>query len=60
MDKFLMGVAAAQNANANANANAVAGAKSAKRRHPALSIIGGIAITLLVGAGMLVVAALNN
>jgi hypothetical protein len=56
MDKFLMGVAAAQ----NANANAVAGAKSAKRRHPVLSIIGGIAITLLVGAGMLVVAALNN
>ena len=56
MDKFLMGVAAAQ----NANANAVAGAKSAKRRHPVLSIIGGIAIALLIGAGMLVVAALNN
>jgi hypothetical protein len=54
MDKFLMGVAAAQ------NANAVAGEKSAKRRHPVLSIIGGIAIALLIGAGMLVVAALNN
>ena len=54
MDKFWMGVAAAQ------NANAVAEAKSAQRRHPALSVIGGIAIALLVGAGMLVVAALNH
>jgi hypothetical protein len=54
MDKFWMGVAAAQ------NANAVAGAKSAKRRHSVLSIIGGIAIALLIGAGMLVVAALNH
>ena len=54
MDKFLMGVAAAQ------NANAVAGAKSAKPRHPVLSIIGGIAIAFLIGAGMLAVAALNN
>ena len=54
MDKFLMGVAAAQ------NANAVAEAKPARRRHPVLSIIGGIAIALLIGAGMLVVAALNH
>jgi hypothetical protein len=54
MDKFWIGVAAAQ------NANAVAGAKPAKRRHPVLSIIGGIAIALLIGAGMFVVAALNN
>jgi hypothetical protein len=54
MDKFWMGVAAAQ------NANAVGEAKPAKRRHPVFSIIGGIAIALLMGAGMLVVAALNN
>jgi hypothetical protein len=52
MDNFWMGVAAAQ--------NAVAGAKSAERRHSVLSIIGGIAIALLIGAGMLVVAALNH
>jgi len=54
MDKFWMGVAAAQ------NANAVAGAKPAKGQHPVFSIIGGIAIALLIGAGMLVVAVLNS
>jgi hypothetical protein len=53
MDKFWIGVAAAQNANA-------AEAKSVKRRHSLLPIIGGIAITLLLGAGMLAVVAFNN
>ena len=54
MDKFWIGVGAAQ------NANSVAEAEPAKRRHPVLSIIGGIAIALLIGAVMFVVAALNN
>jgi hypothetical protein len=54
MDKFWIGVAAAQ------NVDAVAAAEPAKRRHSVLSIIGGMAIALLVGAGMLVVAALNS
>ena len=54
MDKFWIGVAAAQNANVDA------AAKSAKRLHLVLPIVGGIAIALLVVAGMFVVAALNN
>jgi hypothetical protein len=54
MDKFWIGVAAAQ------NVDAVAGAEPAKRRHPVLAVIGGIAIALLIGAAMFVVAALNS
>jgi hypothetical protein len=49
---FWLGIAAAQNAAANA--------KPAARRHCALSIVGGIAIALLIGGGLLVVAALNS
>ena len=52
MGNFWMGIAAAQ--------NAAAGAKSAERRHRVLSIIGGIALALLIGAGILAVAALNS
>ncbi len=52
MDNFWMGIAAAQ--------NAVAGTKPGNRRHRVLSIVGGIALTLLIGAGLLIVAALNS
>jgi hypothetical protein len=52
MDNFWMGIAAAQ--------NAVAGTKPANRRHRVLSIVGGIALALLVGVGLFVVAALNS
>ena len=52
MDDFWMGVAAAQ--------NAAAGTKPADRRHRVLSIVGGIALALLIGGGLLVVAAFNG
>jgi hypothetical protein len=52
MDKFWMGVAAAQ--------NAAAGTKPAGRRHRVLSIVGGTALALLIGAGLLVAAALSS
>jgi hypothetical protein len=52
MDKFWMGIAAAQ--------NAVAGTKPANRRHHVLLIVGRIALALLVGAGLFMVAALNS
>jgi hypothetical protein len=52
MGNFWIGVAAGQ--------HAAAGAKSAERRHPVVSIIGGVVIALLIGAGMFVVAALSN
>ena len=52
MDDFWMGVAAAQ--------NAAAGTKPADRRHRVLSIVGGIALALLIGAGLLIVAGLTN
>jgi hypothetical protein len=52
MDNFWIGIAAAQ--------NAVAATKPADRRHRVLSIVGGIALALLIGAGLLIVAALNS
>jgi hypothetical protein len=47
-----MGVAAAQ--------NAAASTKPAGRRYRVLSIVGGIALALLIGGGLLVVAALSS
>jgi hypothetical protein len=52
MGDFWMGIAAAQ--------NAVAGTKPADRRNRVLSIVGGIALALLIGAGLFIVAALNS
>jgi len=52
MDKFWMGMAASQ--------HAVARAKSTDRRHRVLSVVGGIALALLIGAGLFIVAALNT
>ena len=52
MNDFWMGIAAAQ--------NAVAGTKPADRRQRVLSIVGGIALTLLIGVGLFIVAALNS
>ncbi len=52
MGDFWMGIAAAQ--------NAVAGTKPAERRKRVLSIVGGIVLTLLIGAGLFIVAALNS
>jgi hypothetical protein len=49
---FWMSIAAAQ--------NAAAGTKPADRRHRVLSIVGGIALALLIGAGLFIVAALNG
>jgi hypothetical protein len=50
--EFWAGMAAAQ--------NAAASTKSANRRHRVLSIVGGIAITLLIGGGLLVMAVLSS
>jgi hypothetical protein len=44
MGNFRMGIAATQ--------NAVAGAEPANRRHRVLSIVGGIALTLPIGAAL--------
>jgi hypothetical protein len=52
MGNFWMGIAAAQ--------NVVAGTKPANRRHRVLSIVGGIALALLIGAGLFIAAALNS
>jgi len=52
MGDFWTGLVAAQ--------TAVAGTKPADRRHRVLSIVGGIALALLIGAGLFVVAALNS
>jgi hypothetical protein len=49
---FWLGVAVAQ--------NAADGTKPADRRHRVLSIVGGIALALLIGCGLVVVAALNS
>ena len=49
MGDFWMGIAAAQ--------NAVAGTERADGRHRILSIVGGIAIAVLIGAGLFIVAA---
>jgi hypothetical protein len=49
MGDFWMGTASAQ--------NAVAGRKPADGRHRVLSIVGGIAIAVLIGAGLFIVAA---
>jgi hypothetical protein len=52
MGNFWMGIAAAH--------HAVAEGKSADRRHRVLSIVGGVALALLIGAGLFIVAALNS
>jgi|GraSoiStandDraft_15_1057317.scaffolds.fasta_scaffold2701106_2 hypothetical protein len=52
MGDFWMGIVAAQ--------NAVAGSKPADRRHRFLSIVGGIALALLIGAGLFIVAGLSS
>ena len=49
MGDFWMGIALAQNAGA--------GTKRADRQHRILSIVGGIAIAVLIGAGLFIVAA---
>ena len=52
MGNFWIGVAAAQ--------GAAAGSKPADRRHRILSIVGGIALALLIGGGLFVAAVLNS
>jgi hypothetical protein len=52
MGSFWMGIAAAQ--------NAVAGTKSTARGHRVLSVLGGVGLALLIGAGLVIMAALNN
>ena len=52
MGNFWQGVAVAQ--------NAPVGTKPPNRRHRALSIVGGIALALLIGGGLFIVAALNS
>jgi hypothetical protein len=49
---FWMGIAAAQ--------NAAAGTKPAGRGHRVLSIVGGIALALLIAGGLLFVMALSR
>ena len=49
---FWMGIAAAQ--------NAAAGTKPAGRGHRVLSIVGGIALALLIAGGLLIVMALSR
>jgi hypothetical protein len=49
---FWAGIAEAQ--------NAAAGTNPANRRHRVLSIVGGIALALLIGGGLFVVAGLNG
>jgi hypothetical protein len=52
MGDFWMGIAAAQ--------NAAAGTKPANHRHRVLSVIGGIALALVIGGGLFMLAALNG
>lgn len=52
MGNFWIGIAAAQ--------NAAASTKPADRRHRVLSIVGGIALALLIGGGLFVAAGLNG
>jgi hypothetical protein len=49
---FWMGIAAAQ--------NAAAGTKTADRGHRVLSIVGGIALALLIVGGLMILVALNG
>ena len=49
---FWMGVLAAQ--------RAASGTKAADRRHHVLSMVGGIALALVIGAGLFIVAGLTN
>jgi hypothetical protein len=55
MRDFWIGMAVAQNAAAGTEAEP----KPADRRYRVLSIIGGIALSLLVGGALLVVLAFN-
>ena len=50
MDKFWMGIAAAQNP----------GTPAESRGHGILSILAGVGITLLVGLGLCMLAVLNS
>ena len=40
--------------------NAATGTKPPDRRHRVLSIVGGVALALLIGGGLFIVAALNG
>ena len=53
MDSFWRGIAAATQ-------NAVVEAKPALRRHRFPPIVGGIALALVIGAGLFIVAALTG
>ena len=55
MRDFWIGMAAAHHAAAGTEAKA----KPADRRYRVLSIVGGIALSLLVGGALLIVLALN-
>ena len=55
MRDFWIGMAAAH----TAAAGTAAGAKSADRRYRVLSIVSGIALSLLVGGALLIALALN-
>ena len=63
MGNFWMGIAAAQNAAAETQ-NAAAETKLADRGHRVLSIVGsivgGIAVALLILGGLMIVMALNG
>jgi hypothetical protein len=52
MNNFWMGLLAAQTATAST--------KPASRRHHVLSVLGGIALALLIGGGLLIAAALTH
>jgi len=52
MGSFWMGIAAAR--------NAVAETKSTARGHRVLSVLGGIDLALLIGAGLVILAVLNH
>jgi hypothetical protein len=52
MSDFWMSILAAQ--------KATAGTKPPGRRHRILSIVGGIALAVLIGAGLFIAAALNG